>query len=151
MAAARPDVAVLVTGNGFLFDRDVDGRRVRFGTPEYRDLLRAFLERTIAGLEAAARRVVVTDMLCFAKPDTGLDDTAGVIDDVARQRAFNDLLAGLLRPYRDVGLLDLRSYTCPHDHYQSRIGDVSLQVDGVHWTSGGAALVWAWLEPRLRG
>jgi peptidoglycan/LPS O-acetylase OafA/YrhL len=150
VAAARPDVAVLVAGNGFLFDRDVDGRRVRFGTPEYRDLLRAFLGRTIAGLKAAARRVVVTDMLCFAKPDTGLDDTAGVIDDVARQRAFNDLLAGLLQPYRDVGLLDLRSYTCPHDQYRSRIGDVSLQVDGVHWTPGGAALVWAWLEPRLR-
>jgi peptidoglycan/LPS O-acetylase OafA/YrhL len=151
VAAARPDVALLVTGNGFLFDREVDGRIVRFGTPEYRALLQRFLDDTLAGLQASARRVVVTDMVCFAKADTGLDDTPAVVNDVPRQRAFNTLLADLLRGRPGVRLLDLRSYTCPGDRYQERVDGVPLHVDGVHWTTGGAALVWAWLAPRLKG
>ena len=150
VAVAGPDVAVLVTGNGFLFDRQVDGRLVRFATPEYRQLLAAFLDSTIAGLQASARRVVVTDMVCFGKQDTGLDDTPGVVNDVARQRTFNAMLAELLRAHPRVRLLDLRSYTCPQDRYQDELDGVRLTSDGVHWTRDGAALVWQWLGARLR-
>ena len=149
LAGARPGVALLMTGNGFLFDRDLDGRRITFGSAEYRDLLRTFLDRTLKELAAVAPVVAVTDLGCFGKQDTGLDDTATVMDDVGRQRAFNAMLREVLSRHPAVRTLALRAFTCPQGRYEPALDGVRLHVDGVHWTPGGARLVWSWLAPRL--
>jgi hypothetical protein len=146
---ALPGVALLMTGNGFLFDRELDGRRIVFGSPEYRELLRSFFDRTLKELAAVAPVVAVTDLGCFGKEDTGLDDTAAVIDDVERQRAFNGMLREVLNRHPAVRTLGLRAFSCPQGRYEPELGGVRLHADGVHWTPGGARLVWSWLAPRL--
>jgi hypothetical protein len=145
----RPDVAVLVTGNGMLFDRRVDGRRVEFGSPSYRDVLRGFLDRTLRDLARTSTRVAVTTLPCFGKPDTGLDGTAAVVNDVRRQERFGELLRAELARHPRVALLDLRGHVCPGGAYREDLGGERLRTDGVHWSAGGARVVWRWLAPRL--
>ena len=79
LAAVRPDVAVMMPGNGELFDHIHDGRRVGFQTPEYEQHLTQWLTRTTEALAVTGARVAVTDLPCYAKADTGFDQTASVI------------------------------------------------------------------------
>jgi len=151
VAATRPDVSVLTTGNGMLFDRRIGGRVVAFGSAEYEALLGRFLDETLRELRRSSAAVAVTDLPCFGKPDTGFDDTSVVMNDVRRQQRFNAILARLLARHRDVQLLPLRSLTCPGDVYRREVHGVRLHTDGVHWSRDGARLIWTWLAPRLRG
>jgi len=150
VADVRPDVSVLTTGNGMLFDRRIGGRVVAFGSTEYEALLGRFLDETLEELRRSSTAVAVTDLPCFGKPDTGFDDTSVVMNDVPRQQRFNAILARLLARHRDVRLLPLRSLTCPGDAYRREVHGVRVHTDGVHWSRDGARLVWTWLAPRLR-
>ena len=48
-----------------------------------------------------------------------------------------------------VRIVDLAGFLCPDGHAREHIGGVTLRVDGVHFTRGGARIVAQWLAPRL--
>lgn len=151
VTSEKPDVSVLVLGNGFLFDRVVGGRTVVFGTPEYERYLLGWLDDTLDELAASSGRVVVTDVPCFGKRDTGLDGTATIADDARRQRLVNRLVREHLAARPQVRVLDLRARFCPGDRFAERVDGVRLRPDGVHWSREGAAVVWGWLIPEVTG
>jgi peptidoglycan/LPS O-acetylase OafA/YrhL len=148
VAAARPDAAVLVLGNGLLFDRVLDGRTVRFGGPDYERRFLRWLDATVAALAASSGRVYVTDVPCFRKRDTGLDATADVVNDAGRQHLVNRLAREHLAGRPGVEVLGLRAAVCPGDRYVQRLDGTTLRTDGVHWSRAGARIVWDWLLAR---
>lgn len=150
LAAVRPDVAVMMPGNGEFFDHIHDGRRVGFQTPEYEQHLTQWLTRTTEALAVTGARVAVTDLPCYAKADTGFDQTASVINDRARQEWLNGVIAKFVAQHPEVTRLELRSIVCPTGHYQEVVGGVRIYKDGVHWTPEGARFVWSWLAGQAR-
>jgi peptidoglycan/LPS O-acetylase OafA/YrhL len=150
IAKVRPDVAVLMPGNGELFDHVVDGRSYEFGTPEYKKFMEDWIGADLATMRQSAGEVAVTTIPCYDKPDTGLDPTPTYVNDVDRQRWANDVIRGYVADHPDVHLFDLRSAVCDGDTYLDVKDGVRLRTDGVHWTAPGADLVWRWLGGQAR-
>jgi peptidoglycan/LPS O-acetylase OafA/YrhL len=150
IAEVRPDVAVLMPGNGELFDHVVEGTAYEFGTPEYRDFVESWIDEDLTVMRQSAAEVAVTTVPCYDKPDTGLDPTPTYVNDVERQRWVNDVIRGYVEDHPDVHLFDLRSAVCDGDTYLDVKDGVRLRSDGVHWTAPGADLVWRWLTGEAR-
>ncbi len=153
-AQAAPDVAVLMLGNGQLFDTDLGGRHLVFATAGFESQLDRYLDVTLAGLRAGSPRVAVTTLPCFAKTSWGGPTTEDVtvVNDVGRQRWLNAAVRRYLDHHPGVELLDLRAYVCPGDRYVKALDGVRLRSDdGVHWSAAGSQLVWAWLAGQLSG
>jgi peptidoglycan/LPS O-acetylase OafA/YrhL len=150
IAEVRPDVAVLMPGNGELFDHVVDGRELTFGTPEYRDFLEGWIDEDLTVMAQSANAVAVTTVPCYDKPDTGLDSTPRFVNDVERQRWVNQVIRDHVAAHPEVHLIDLRSAVCDGDTYVAARDGVTLRSDGVHWTPEGADLVWRFLAQEAR-
>lgn len=149
VARQRPDVAVLMPGNSFLFDRIEDGQWLGTGTPAHTRFLTRWLARSVAALEVGADSVVVTTIPCYDKPENGLDGSPAVVNDPSRLAAANAAVRAFVDDHPAVSLIDLGARICPGGRYQERVDGVRLRKDGVHWTSAGAAYVWRFLTPRL--
>ena len=150
LAAAKPEVAVLMVGNGELYDHEVDGRTLTFGTDAYAEAITNWLTETATLLGQVAPNLAVTNLPCYAKPDTGLDPTPGIINDTARQVWLNDVIARFVAAQPEIHLIDLRGHVCPSGTATSTLDGVLLYKDGVHWTHEGAAAVWTWLAGQVR-
>jgi peptidoglycan/LPS O-acetylase OafA/YrhL len=145
----QPDVAVMMPGNGELFDHDVAGKSYTFGTPAYRDALISWMDETLGDLHEVAPKVALTTVPCYDKPDTGLDQTSDIVNDDGRQDWLNRVIRDYVADHPHVHLLDLRSAVCPDGHYEEVVNGVRLRKDGVHWTAEGAAFVWQWYAEQL--
>jgi hypothetical protein len=151
LAENAPDVSMLMLGNGELFDRDVDGRTLRFGSPAYDDWLTRTLDAYLPLMSPQGQPVVVTDVPCYAKVDRGLDDTPAIVNDRARHDRLNALLARWAQRHRGtVTLLHLDEPVCPGGQPLATVEGQRFSDDGVHPTAAGAAYLWRWLAPRLR-
>lgn len=151
LADEKPDIAVMMPGNGELFDHaDSNGKNYSFGTAEYREALLTWMETTTTDLGAVAQSVAITTIPCYNKPDTGLDSTPKVVNDASRQAWLNGVINDFARTHTEIHLLDLRAAVCPGGEYAEVVDGVKLRKDGVHWTEPGARRVWAWLAKQLR-
>jgi len=150
LADDNPDVSLLMIGNGELFDRVVEGRTIRFGSEDYERFLTSTLDRYLRSLRPRGQRVVVTDVPCYAKVDTGLDNTADVVNDRSRHDRLNSLLAAWAKRHREVTLLHLDEPVCPDGKVIEQVDDQPFTKDGVHPTAAGSAYLWRWLAPRLK-
>ncbi|HZB49304.1 MAG TPA: hypothetical protein VE547_09440, partial [Mycobacteriales bacterium] len=147
--AARPDVGVVFVGIGEQFDHVVNGRVVRFGTPEYERHLRAELDTAAGALGAGGRPVAVVDVACPRVPDSGLSADASIINDGDRTAWLNAAVARWAAAADpEVAVLGLDDFLCADGYPEERDG-VRLRSDGLHFTEQGAAVVWRWLGPRL--
>ncbi|HZD75294.1 MAG TPA: hypothetical protein VE776_15615, partial [Actinomycetota bacterium] len=151
-AAFRPDVTLLVLGGWEVLDHQVDGRVLANGTPEYERYLDGELQLADDLLAPSSRRIAVLNVPCYHQPDTGLDRSlAELRNDPARGEWLNQVLGRFVAAHRDrMSLLDLRGFLCPGGRYADRMDGVKLRYDGVHFSKGGAKLVWEWLGPQLR-
>lgn len=147
---AKPDVAVMMIGNGELFDHVLGGADLTFGTPEYAAVITQWLTATTADLGKVAPTVAITNLPCYGKPESGFDKTAPIINDVGRQEWLNKVITDFVAAHPDVHLLNLRSEVCPTGAYAATYQGAPLYEDGVHWTADGAARVWVWLAAQTR-
>src|SRR6266540_3085336 len=151
-AAFHPDVTLMMLGGWEVLDHQVDGRVLEPATPEYEQYLDSELQLAYDLVAPSSRRIAMLNVPCYHQPDTGLDKSlAATRDDPSRGEWLNQVLGRFVAAHRDrMVLLDLRSFLCPGGRYVDRMDGVKVRYDGVHFSKGGAKLVWQWLGPQLR-
>jgi peptidoglycan/LPS O-acetylase OafA/YrhL len=152
VAPFRPDVSLLVLGGWEVLDHQVDGRVLRAGTPEYERYLDGELQLAYDILAPASRRIAILNVPCYHQPETGLDQMlAETRNQRVRGEWLNQVLDRFVAAHRDrMVLLDLDGLLCPGGRYVDRMHGVKVRYDGVHFSQGGAKLVWRWLGPQLQ-
>src|SRR6266508_969143 len=128
------------------------GRVLEPATPEYEQYVDSELQLAYDLVAPSSRRIAMLNVPCYHQPDTGLDKSlAATRDDPSRGEWLNQVLGRFVAAHRDrMVLLDLRSFLCPGGRYVDRMDGVKVRYDGVHFSKGGAKLVWQWLGPQLR-
>jgi peptidoglycan/LPS O-acetylase OafA/YrhL len=151
-AAARPDVSLLVLGGWEVLDHQVDGAVATPGSPEYERYIDSELQLAYDQLAPSSHRIAILNVPCYHQQDTGLDRSiAENRNDPGRGRWLNQVLGRFVAAHSDkVALLDLDGFLCPGGRYLAKLHGVQVRYDGVHFTEGGAKLVWRWLGPQLR-
>lgn len=159
-----PDRSVVLSGSAELFDRWVDARLVRVGTPEWT----ALMERTFGrAVDIAGRRganpVSLVNIPCYgrtvasgdaAMPGVSPEQAEGAAreqNDPARQQALNTALQRVAATRPWVTMLDMRGFLCPQGSYVDRAYGVQLRTDGVHLTPDAVGLWWQRFAPTLVG
>lgn len=146
---ANPDVGVLFVGSWEQYDRIVDGKILRLGTPEFEAHLDAELSVLLAELDPAKRPVGVMNDPCHQTPDFGLGPEPRVVNDENRVRELNAIVARFVAAKGPrVHLLDFHAFLCSGGYTVTKDG-VTLRTDGLHYTPEGARLIWTWLGPQL--
>lgn len=144
LRSMSPDLSVVLVGAWESWDRWVDDRLLKFGTPEFIETLDNELDKAVALLRARGSRVVVVTPPCF------LHFEAGVLTATERHN-------GLVRMFEDYGrrrkdkvtILDLAGFVCPGGNYRGSLNGIQLHKDGSHFTKGAAEIIWDWLAPQL--
>jgi len=146
----KPDLTVVAIGAWEIFDKIVDGKVLKVGTPEWRDYILSELELGFSIAGARGKPVVFLNVPCFRRtPAVGGPPNPERIDP-SRVDAVNDALDEFAAAHeQQVHVLDLKSFLCPGGRYADQIDGVKVRRDGVHFTEEGGALVWQWLAPQL--
>ncbi len=145
-----PDVAVLQVGAWEIFDREVDGDWLVFGTPEYDDLILGVLGDAVDSLGATGATVVVLTTPPFERGDT-MSAREWTQNEEWRTRHINSLFEQLASDRDEVVLVDLGEWLCPdEDCIDELAGGQPVRGDGVHYTDEGAETAARWLAPQLR-
>ena len=144
-----PDVAVMLIGAWEVFDVELDGRRLPFGSPEHEALLREELARALEVLGGGRTQVIVLTTPCFEHYDDAEFRDGSARNDPERVAWVNRMLADAVTARgADARLVDLGAIVCPGGHYTSELGGVPVRAeDGVHFDVRGTPLVWEALLP----
>ncbi len=148
VAKARPEVAVFFGGMGQLFDVEVNGAVLGFGTREHDDYLRRRYLSALAGLKRISPHVAVVNVSCNRVYDGGMNPVPRIANDDGRVAHLN----GIIREVASnagVPVIDIDSWLCGEGHDPAYRDGVKLRFDGLHYTDEGARLVWDWLAPQL--
>jgi hypothetical protein len=145
----KPDVSVLEIGAWEVFDRQIDGRWIAFGTPEFDAILLPRLEQAIASLGANDTPVAVLTTPRFERIDADATKEWTPAE-VARTDHFNDLLRQAVAASGGrAHLIDLGGWLCPDGTCRDEIDGVEARPDGLHFSERSAAIVARWLAPQL--
>ncbi len=145
--ALQPDIVVVMIGAWEVLDHRVDGRDIRFPSPEWEALVGRTLGEAADAAGSSGAPVVLLDVACMgAGPDN--PGTASR-SDPDRVRAVNALIEDVASSHTDVTVAALSSVVCPDGVDGLEIDGDPVRYDGVHYTRAGAALVWPWLFDQL--
>ncbi len=147
-----PDVSIMLVGIWELFDREVDGRHLRFGTPEWDAYLRGELDTALSILTAEGRTALVLSVPCYEYRPEQVLTWGPERGDQQRIAHVNELFAeAVARSPGDARLVDLNGFLCEDGAYRDvDLGGAPLTDDGVHLTEAGAHYVWRWLAPQVK-
>jgi len=140
--AVRPDVVALMIGNREPFNRIIDGETVVFGSDEWKQQLRAELDRARAGLTASGAHLMLLTVPCPA----GVEDstlTSEQRSESRRHRINEELREYAAEHAPDVSIGDLGAMLCSPGGWKAR-------TDNLHFTPAGARQTWAWLGEQAR-
>lgn len=160
----KPRLSIVVSGSAELFDRWVDGKLLRVGTPAWQKYMTSSYGRAADVAGAHGRYpVVVVNIPCYDRngsigggglaPEALADEDAmasTVQNDPARQQALNAVLTQVAKTRSNTTILDMRSYLCPNGKYQQKLDGVTMRPDGIHFAKDGAAAWWEHFAPELR-
>jgi peptidoglycan/LPS O-acetylase OafA/YrhL len=146
----KPDLTVVEIGAWEVFDKIVDGKVLKVGTPEWRAYILSELEFGFSIAGARGKPVVFLNVPCFRSTPSLRGPPNPERIDPLRIDAVNAVLDEFAAAHKQqVHVLDLKSFLCPGGRYADRIGGVKVRQHGVHFTQEGGALVWQWLAPQL--
>ncbi len=148
----KPEVVALLLGGWELFDRTVDGRKLRVGTREMEEYLRVQLDQAREILTADGAQLALLTTPCFSVTQRALGAWGEPErDDPARVRWLNQVWARYAADHpTDVHLLDLEQIACPDGKFAAELDGVTMRTDGEHFTPEGARVIWRWLAPELQ-
>jgi peptidoglycan/LPS O-acetylase OafA/YrhL len=146
----QPDVAVVLVGTWDAYDRNVDGRWVRFGTPEWDTGWTADLHQAVDVLSSGGARVVVLTVPYYEyRYSVNAPDLSRSVFDRSRVDHMNRLIRALAADPR-VAVVDLNGFLSPDGRVHETVDGQVVQGDGVHFTPWGSRYVSDWLLPKLK-
>ena len=145
--ALQPDVVVVMIGAWEVLDHRVEGRDIRFPSPEWAALVGTTLGDAADAAGSSGAPVVFLDVACMG----GAPDNPGTTSraDPRRVKAVNDLIDDVASSRPDVSVAALSDLVCPAGAAGLETNGGPVRYDGVHYTRDGAALVWPWLFAEL--
>jgi peptidoglycan/LPS O-acetylase OafA/YrhL len=150
VASYAPDVSVLQVGAWEVFDREVNGTVVPFGTPASDTLVDGALDLAVGVLSSAGRPVVLVTTPPLRRND-GVSSREWTQNETRRTDHFNERLrAAAGRHPGTVRILDLAGFVCPRNQCPDEIDGVPVRADGLHFTGADAVLVGRWYAAELR-
>ena len=141
-----PDVAVIMVGPWEIMDHRIDGRSVRFGTPEWDAAVRQGIEQAVAAV-SAGEPVALMNVPCMQEPAEARV-AAQARNDPERQAALNDIIQQVAAE-RVRGSSICVGCCAPVVTSPSKIDGVKMRYDGVHLTPDGATVAWRWLVSQI--
>lgn len=146
----QPEIALLQVGAWEIFDREVDGDWLVFGTPEFDEHLLGVLGDAIDSLGSSGATVVVLTTPPFERADT-ISAREWTQNEEWRTRHINELFRQLASTRDEVVVIDLGEWICPGEQCIPELPDGRpVRNDGVHFTDEAANLAARWLAPQLR-
>jgi hypothetical protein len=143
---AATDIVVIMVGAWEIMDHQIDGRSVRFGSPEWDSLVRQGVEEAVTAV-SGAKAVALLNVPCMQQSaDAAIPSQAR--NDPQRQAALNTIIDQVAAE-RGAKVFDLRAFLCPTGEYAKTLDGVDMRFDGVHLTPEGAAKVWRWLVGQM--
>jgi hypothetical protein len=142
-------VIALMTGAWDVLDHRTSTGVVRFGTPEWTNLVTLSLRSALQVLTTGGRAVHVFEVPCYGggDPNFPLPERG----DSERVAALNGILERLAAEMPHVEMVRWRTLVCPNGHRVETLDGVRLwKSDDVHLTEAGSVLVWKWWLPQLR-
>ncbi len=145
----RPDLVLVLVGGWDIYDREVEGEWLAFGSAAYDAYLRGLLERAGRVLGSGGARVVM-----LSSPYYHREDAASAMQPAISERWRIDRFNAVLRDYvastrGAVTLLELGDWVCEDPRCEAQREGVALRTDGAHFSTQGAMLTAAWLAPQL--
>ncbi len=148
VAREKPDLVVVMLGLGELYDRRVDGKVLRFGTPAYREWLHREIDRRRELVAGHTRGFALTTALCMKISADAADPTMSIANDPERLAWLNETIRSYGSAHPEVTVLDLYGTVCA-DGFTDKVDGKMLRDDGLHLNEHGAALVWQRIGPRM--
>jgi hypothetical protein len=149
VTTVQPDVVVMMVGAWELLDHKVEGRILRFGTPEWADSVRAALDEGVRIAGSTGAPVAIMTVPCMQESPDALYPTQAR-NDPNRVAALNLLLTAVAQQHPGTTLIDYQGFLCPGGQYTPKLDGIEMRFDGVHLSEAGAKVTWNWLVPQLR-
>jgi lysophospholipase L1-like esterase len=151
IAAFKPDIVVGLFGGQDAFDRRIDGRVIRFDTPDGAALAHEELQGAVNILSSRGAHVVLlsTPYYVLGWPQKVQVDRSTLNPLwINRYNGFEHDIAEA-QPRR-VTLLNLNHYLDPEGHWTDTVDGIKVRTfDKCHLSPAGAAFVAKWLTPQL--
>ena len=147
LSALDPEIVVVVIGAWEVLDHRVDGRDIRFPSPEWDELIATTLASAADAAATTGVPVVFFDVACMGGPSSNPGTTAR--SDPARTAAVNRHLDDLDEARGGLTIAHVSTVVCPTGVDGLEIDGTPVRYDGVHYTSVGANLVWPWVFEQL--
>ena len=151
-----PHVVMLMVGSWQVFDREVEGEVLEWGSPEYDEQLTGLLQEAVEILSAQGAIVQIATQ---AEPVMAPGDANAPREWWDDPKPRFDHMNALLREVaaanpQTTELIELASLVCPAEPCPTEIqtpgGTVALRPDGVHYGAAGGPVVAEWLSPGIR-
>ena len=145
---AHAQIALVFIGAWEVFDLQVDGKNLKFGTPAWDHYFDAQLAKGIAVLRSAGAQVALEEVPCWRPVDNGSGTTAfPERGDDQRTRHLNTLLEHeAANDPAHIFALTAPPAFCTDPAIATSLAE---RWDGVHYGTAGAALLFARLTPQL--
>lgn len=147
VTALDPDIVMVMIGAWEVLDHRVDGEDIRFGSPEWDDLIGTALAGAADAAGVTGTPVVFFDVACMGGPTSNPGTSAR--SDPDRVAGVNRLIDDLAANRSDVTVAELSAVVCPGGIDDREIDGTPVRYDGVHFTAAGADLVWPWVFEQL--
>ena len=147
VAADQAQIGLVMIGAWDVFDVEVDGRQLAFGTPAWDAYFHQQLAKGIRAVRTAGATVALAELPCYrpisagglpALPERGDDSRTGHINTLLEQAAADD-------PHHVVTVKPPRAF-CANEKIAN---DVNYRWDGVHYYIPGASLFMSAVGPQL--
>ncbi len=150
----RPDVVAVLFGRWEVVDRNLKGRWVHVGMPDYDAYLTSQLTEAVEILDSKGAKVALLTAPYYDEPPAP-DGSPYPENDPSRVDAWNRIVRSVAasvdaRRPGTVSVIDLGAMLDPHGHYSTEVDGVAVRCpDGVHLSYQAGELLRPVLLPEL--
>lgn len=146
--ANKPQFGLILSGSWEMVDREVNGRTLRFPSPELDTLTRSELEAAIRFIrDQGSEPVLLT--FPYIRLKENADGSEPKENDPTRVDHLNATIRSVATAEK-VRVLDLNAKSSPGGKFTAKVDGVTVRdADGVHFTSEGSAWLAQWITDEL--